>query len=83
VTAGNLYMVGERGPEYFVPQQSGTIYPNGVAPPPSGGGRGGGGGGDTIVVNVAGSVVTERQITDAVYQGLLAKKRSNVALGLA
>jgi lambda family phage tail tape measure protein len=30
VTAGNAYLVGERGPEMYVPQQSGTIVPNGA-----------------------------------------------------
>jgi len=28
VTAGSMYMVGERGPEMFVPSQSGSIIPN-------------------------------------------------------
>ena len=28
VTAGNPYMVGERGPEMFIPAQAGTIVPN-------------------------------------------------------
>ncbi len=32
VTAGQPYIVGERGPEWFVPQQSGTVLPNGTAP---------------------------------------------------
>jgi hypothetical protein len=36
------YMVGERGPEMFVPGRSGTIVPNGAL---------GGGGGGTIVLN--------------------------------
>jgi phage-related minor tail protein len=27
---GSSYMVGERGPELFVPRQSGTIVPNGI-----------------------------------------------------
>ena len=31
VTAGNLYMVGERGPEYFAPTVSGSIIPSGKA----------------------------------------------------
>lgn len=31
VTAGTPYMVGERGPELFVPKQSGAIVPNGQA----------------------------------------------------
>ena len=28
--AGNAYLVGERGPELFVPRQSGTVVPNGA-----------------------------------------------------
>jgi hypothetical protein len=32
VTAGRPYIVGERGPEWFVPRQSGVVLPNGVAP---------------------------------------------------
>ncbi|MBE9606236.1 tape measure protein [Acetobacteraceae bacterium H6797] len=32
VTAGQPYVVGERGPEWFVPRQSGTVLPNGTAP---------------------------------------------------
>lgn len=30
VFAGSPYIVGERGPEFFVPKQSGTIVPNGA-----------------------------------------------------
>jgi hypothetical protein len=30
VMGGSSYMVGERGPELFVPRQSGTIVPNGI-----------------------------------------------------
>jgi hypothetical protein len=30
VSAGGAYLVGERGPEMFVPRSSGTIIPNGV-----------------------------------------------------
>jgi hypothetical protein len=30
VTSGGSYMVGERGPELFVPKSSGTILPNGT-----------------------------------------------------
>ena len=42
VMAGTGYLVGERGPEFFMPQQYGTITPNG-----------GGGGGSTIVFNIS------------------------------
>lgn len=32
VVAGRPYVVGERGPEWFVPRQSGMVLPNGTAP---------------------------------------------------
>jgi tape measure domain-containing protein len=32
VAAGQPYIVGERGPEWFVPRQTGTVLPNGTAP---------------------------------------------------
>ncbi len=32
VSAGQPYIVGERGPEWFVPSRSGTVLPNGTAP---------------------------------------------------
>ena len=32
VDANSMYLVGERGPELFVPNTSGTILPNGVTP---------------------------------------------------
>ncbi|MBW6401964.1 tape measure protein [Roseomonas sp. HJA6] len=32
VAAGQPYVVGERGPEWFVPRQAGTVLPNGVVP---------------------------------------------------
>lgn len=43
VSGGQMYMVGERGPELFVPGRSGTIVPNDKM---------GGGGGVNVVVNV-------------------------------
>jgi hypothetical protein len=53
VSAGTPYMVGEQGPELFVPAMSGRIVPNG----------GGAGGGVTIVNNIdaRGSSITEAQ----------------------
>ncbi len=45
VTGGGTYLVGERGPELFTPNTSGSITPNG----------GFGGGGNTITVNVQGA----------------------------
>lgn len=45
VTGGVPYLVGERGPEMFVPQGNGSIVPNKVMK----------GGGHTIIINVNGS----------------------------
>lgn len=55
VSAGTAYTVGERGPELFVPGRSGTIIPNGAM---------------SVTVNVAGSVLSERDLTAAVVDGL-------------
>jgi phage-related minor tail protein len=32
VAGGQPYIVGERGPEWFVPSSAGTVLPNGMAP---------------------------------------------------
>jgi tape measure domain-containing protein len=32
VASGQPYIVGERGPEWFVPKQAGTVLPNGTSP---------------------------------------------------
>lgn len=44
VTAGGAYIVGEEGPELFVPSRSGRIVPNGASA-----------GGDTYILNAYGS----------------------------
>ena len=44
VTVGKPYVVGEKGPEMFVPSSSGSIVPNNRM-------GGSGGGGDTVVIN--------------------------------
>lgn len=48
VSSGSPYMVGEQGPELFVPGNSGTIIPNGR-------GQGGGGNHTTILIDARGS----------------------------
>lgn len=48
VNAGEMYMVGENGPELFVSNQNGTIVPNG-----GGSNMGGVGSGSSIVVNLS------------------------------
>lgn len=70
VTKPTFALIGEAGPEAVVPLSQ---YNSG---------GGGGGGAIYLTINVAGSVVSERQLVDSVYQGLLAKKRNNTTLGL-
>jgi phage-related minor tail protein len=77
VSSGQTYMVGERGPELFVPGRSGTIVANDKM---------GGGGGVNVVVNVdaSGSKVEGdeqegkqlgRLIAAAIQQELVKQKR--------
>jgi hypothetical protein len=58
--------VGEQGPEYFVPQQSGTIIPNGL----------GGGGGDTINIYLSGVVGDGDAVIRTIHDGLRRLERS-------
>ena len=51
VNAGGAYMVGEKGPELFVPSSSGSIVPNGAMSSSSGGT-----GGVTVNYNIAAGV---------------------------
>jgi hypothetical protein len=52
VASGSPYVVGEKGPELFVPHASGTIVPNNKM----GGGSGSGSGGVTVNYNIAAGV---------------------------
>jgi hypothetical protein len=52
VASGSPYVVGEKGPELFVPHASGTIVPNNKM----GGGSGSGGGSVTVNYNIAAGV---------------------------
>ena len=51
VNSGSPYVVGEKGPELFVPHSSGSIVPNGAM-----GSSGGGSGGVTVNYNIAAGV---------------------------
>lgn len=77
VKAGDTVLVGEEGPEIFQPNQSGNIIPNGS--------NGGGtiGGGPVVNVFISGTVVTENELVEAVYEGLLKRQKRNGGLGLA
>lgn len=71
VAAGNMYMVGERGPEMFTPSTSGTIIPNGAL------------GGTNVTVgtiNVSGSNAKEiaDQIAGELLAAMYSKSRSEV-----
>jgi len=60
VMGGSSYMVGENGPELFTPFGSGRITPHGL----------GGGSGMTVVVNVQGSVVHEKDLAVTVRDNI-------------
>ncbi len=63
VAGGNPYVVGEKGPELFVPRSSGTIVPNNQL---------GGGGSTSVVVNVdASGTSAEGDEPDAAQLGRL------------
>jgi phage-related minor tail protein len=56
--AGTAYVVGERGPEIFVPNRSGTVIPNHAL---------GGGGGDTYVTNNYIDAIDTKSFEDRIY----------------
>jgi len=75
VTAGKMYMVGERGPEPFIPNSSGTIIPNGALS---------GGRGDTNIyqfkINGAVDLATKTEaarFARAAYDAVLEKQADN------
>lgn len=81
VYAGQAYIVGEDGPELFVPNLSGTIVPNGAR----NGGRASGSDGGIVIEKlvVQGNVLTEKELAQGVYDELLKLRRRNGAVGLA
>lgn len=60
VDKSNTYLVGEKGPELFIPDGSGTILPHGMAL------GGGGGGGSTNVFNINTAGVSHAELTQGV-----------------
>lgn len=71
VVAGQAYTVGELGRETFVPSVNGSIVPAGS------------GGGGSVVINVAGTVIAERDLAQIIREQLLELKRRNGSVGLA
>lgn len=70
VNAGDPYVVGEDGPELFVPGRSGSIIPNHAMAS---------GGGTVVNLYVSGSVITERDLGRVVADAL----RNNRLVGVA
>lgn len=70
VSAGEPYLVGERGAELIVPTSNGTVIPNnrlmtaGRSDTPQ------------VIVNVSGSVVTERELVESIRIGLIRAQKS-------
>ena len=79
VYAGQAYIVGEEGPELFVPRLTGSIVPGG------GTGRGSAGAGGIVIERliVQGTVVTERELAQGVYDELQRLRRRNSAARLS
>lgn len=75
VLAGSAYMVGERGPELFVPGESGAIIPNDRLNVPIGGRSlqlDSGGAAPTVVnVYVAGSIRSDHEVAQVVRDELI------------
>ena len=69
VQAGKSYIVGEMGREMFTPSSNGTITPNNQMSQ-----------GSTIIVNVAGSVTSERNLVEAIRIGLINAQKSGKVL---
>ena len=78
VTGGTPYIVGEKGPELFVPGASGTIVPNDVLAASSSG-RGGVGGSTNYSINVQAGVGDPRQIGQQVVEYIKRFEASNSA----
>lgn len=72
VSAGRAYLVGERGPELFVPGATGTIVPN--AAPAT---RGMAASGASIVVNVSGVVGSPTDVAQVIRRELIRIGRDN------
>ena len=85
VAASTAYLVGERGPELFIPNAAGQIIPNGDLPMASGV-RGGDGASMSarVVVNVTAGMGTDgAEVGCQVVEALKAYSRRNGPLPLA
>ena len=69
VTGGNAFMVGEEGPELFVPKQNGTIIPNGST------------GGMSVNVTINGDV-SGTELVERVQDAIMRSLRMNTKLAI-
>ena len=84
VQAGSAYIVGELGPELFVPTMDGSVLPSRTLMDSLGSSNPRvTGGGNTVVVNVNGSVTRERDLVETIRKGLLQAQKSGRALVLS
>jgi len=74
VGPGTAYLVGEQGPEVFVPKQPGVIVPNDAI---SGGGTPVGTGGSTFVVNISAGIGDPRAIGREVVEAITLYERAS------
>lgn len=83
VSAGQAYVVGERGPELFVPSTKGSIIPNHALSAPASFSGGGGTGGNThVYITVEGSVISEADLTATIRNELVKLQNRNVSTGI-
>ena len=73
VTGGSPYIVGENGPELFVPGRSGSIVPNGSL-------IGAGAGGMNITINVSGTFLDDRDAALRMGDALVKYLKDNMNL---
>ncbi len=83
VVGGKAYLVGEAGPEVFIPSVSGRINPN------TSSGSGFMGGGTLLQVNLSGTFFGDNRdeiadaMADSIHNALLRKQRRTGSLGIA
>lgn len=73
VSGGTPYIVGEVGPELFVPSGNGTIIPNNVL-------AGAGAGGGNIYLNISGTFMDDRQAAQRLGDEIIRTLKQNVRL---
>ncbi len=71
VSAGSPYIVGERGPELFVPSSMGSIIPNGSLA---------GAGGSNIVINISGNTLLDGNAGEKIGAQIMRVLKNNLRI---